>query len=113
MKKKIKNGFIKVMTFMTIMLANMNMNVAHADSKFDLDGAKKLTKGYSEPILSYLMWILPTACAIACLVVGIKWYIKDEDEKERHKPGKTIKNIIILGIVCECIVIILSIVGIK
>ncbi|MCD7951121.1 MAG: hypothetical protein LUG12_12815 [Erysipelotrichaceae bacterium] len=108
--EKIKQQLLYVTACITLMLNSIN--TAYAAS-FDSSSAKSLIQGYTQPILNLLLWLLPTGCAIACLVAYISWLLKDEEEKERQKPMRRIKQIIGFGIIAECIVTILSIVGIS
>ena len=51
--------------------------------------------------------------AIVCLISFVKWFVMDEDEKERHKPFRMIKKIIIVTIIAELITTLFKIFGLQ
>ena len=75
------------------------------------NAAKALIKKYTDPAISVLLWLIPFACTIACILTVINWLSKSDEEKEQRKPGGIIKKIIFWSIVAESIVGILAIFG--
>ena len=73
--------------------------------------AKQTVKGFIDPITQFLIWAVPLVSLVVCLVGFINWFVKDEDEKERHKPFRMIKRIIIVTIIAELINVIYQIFG--
>ena len=82
------------------------------DVKIDEGKAKNLVLGLINPIVSIGLWLVPLLALIACIFSYISWLIKDEDEKERHKPFRLIKKIIIGTVIVESIMTIFAIFGI-
>lgn len=82
-------------------------------SGFNSGLAQSTAKKYIEPLTTFLMWIVPLVAVIVCLVSFVKWFVMDEDEKERHKPFRMIKKIIIVTIIAELITTLFKIFGLQ
>ncbi len=79
--------------------------------KFNEGLAKQTVKGFIDPITKFLIWAVPLVSLVVCLISFISWFVKDEDEKERHKPFRMIKRIIIVTVIAELINVIYQIFG--
>lgn len=75
--------------------------------------AQSTAKKYIDPITTFLMWVVPLVAVIVCLISFVKWFVMDEDEKERHKPFRMIKKIIIVTIIAELITTLFKIFGLQ
>lgn len=74
--------------------------------------ARDLILSYLTPLSNILVWVIPAAALFACLGSLFFWMLKDEDDKERHKPFRMIKRIIIVAIIGESLSAIFVILGI-
>ena len=74
--------------------------------------AQNFLKSYTDPLFSFLLWAAPVIAAISAIALGIAYFCKEEDERDRHKFIKTLKKILAVTIVIESITVIFKIVGI-
>lgn len=103
---------------MILSTALTNLKTAVIMSPYVLDGfnsglAQSTAKKYIDPITTFLMWVVPLVAVIVCLISFVKWFVMDEDEKERHKPFRMIKKIIIVTIIAELITTLFKIFGLQ
>lgn len=101
-----------------MILSTANLKTAAIMAPYILDGfnsslAQSTAKKYIEPITTFLMWVVPLVAVIVCLISFVKWFVMDEDEKERHKPFRMIKKIIIVTIIAELITTLFKIFGLQ
>lgn len=79
---------------------------------FNLQAFKDLITPYTGPITEALLWLTPIFGVIACAIVVIHYFTRDEMERERHRPERTIKKIIALTVFAESIQAIMKVFGI-
>ena len=99
---------------MILSTALTNLKTAVIMTPYVLDGfnsglAQSTAKKYIDPITTFLMWVVPLVAVIVCLIS----FVMDEDEKERHKPFRMIKKIIIVTIIAELITTLFKIFGLQ
>lgn len=70
---------------------------------------KELVKGILDPAISIGLWLVPLLSIAVCIYTFANWLLKDEDEKERHKPFRLIKKIIAGTVFIELIQVIYAI----
>ena len=73
---------------MILSTALTNLKTAVIMTPYVLDGfnsglAQSTAKKYIDPITTFLMWVVPLVAVIVCLISFVKWFVMDEDEKER------------------------------
>lgn len=73
---------------------------------------EKWIKGYTDPIMNVLIWLIPIGGALASLVTVVIWLTKDDELKERERPSRIIKKIIFWCLIGEGIVAIFKALGI-
>lgn len=79
---------------------------------FDDSAAKEEVEKWTTPLTSFLLWAVPLVTAIVILIAGIAWMTKDEETREQKPFLKTMKQIIIVAVICELVIAILKIFGI-
>lgn len=79
---------------------------------FNDGAARSLVNSYLEPMTKFFLWLVPGVGVFSALVTAVIYMLKDEEEKDRHKYHKTLKKILAVCVVAECILSIFAIVGI-
>ena len=55
---------------------------------------QKWIKGYTDPVIDILIWLIPIGAVLASLATLAVWFTKDDELKEREKPSRIIKKIV-------------------
>lgn len=102
MLNKKKRKFKVVMVSCYVSLSTMMVTI-NADPGFDEDGWKEVTTDWSDPIMSYALWLVPIVGLIMAIVSGVMWMAKDEEYREQHPLKKREMPIIIATIILELV----------
>lgn len=78
---------------------------------FNGEEAKNFVNSFVQPLTSFLLWAVPVSAIAVCLLSGIGWFTKDEEEKERKPFIKSLKPILYVTLICESITVIFKIFG--
>lgn len=73
---------------------------------------QKWIKGYTDPVIDILIWLIPIGAVLASLATLTVWFTKDDELKEREKPSRIIKKIVFWAFVGTGIVAIFKALGI-
>lgn len=73
---------------------------------------QKWIKGYTDPVIDILIWLIPIGAVLASLATLAVWFTKDDELKEREKPSRIIKKIVFWAFVGTGIVAIFKALGI-
>ena len=73
---------------------------------------QKWIKGYTDPVIDILIWLIPIGAVLASLTTLAVWFTKDDELKEREKPSRIIKKIVFWAFVGTGIVAIFKALGI-
>ena len=73
---------------------------------------QKWIKGYTDPVIDILIWLIPIGAVLASLAKLAVWFTKDDEIKEREKPSRIIKKIVFWAFVGTGIVAIFKALGI-
>ena len=79
----------------------------------DSNALVSLIKGYTEPLTTAALVLIPSICILYCLVEGIKWYVKGEAYQQQNPLVDKLKKAIIIAVVMFSITAILRIFGIS
>lgn len=79
---------------------------------FNTSAAKELVTKYTDPGTTFLLWAVPITGMLAALVHGVRYLLQDEDDRNRNRFSKTMKNILGVCIFLESIAAIFKIIGI-
>lgn len=80
-------------------------------SKIDVEGIKTLLSPYFEDFTTILLWVIPVIAGVCALVSSVKWFAKDEDEREQKPLEKTLWKIGIYAVIVELIPVLYKLFG--
>ena len=60
---------------------------------------QKWIKGYTDPVIDILIWLIPIGAVLASLATLAVWFTKDDELKEREKPSRIFWAFVGTGIV--------------
>ena len=106
--KKIKNSIVIVIS---LVLFNPMVISAVKTPTFNDGAAKEATQGFLTPMMNFALWLVPILTGLVWGIAGLAWLAKDEDDREQKPFMKTSKRIVIVGVIVECIPVLLKIFG--
>ena len=54
---------------------------------------QKWIKGYTDPVIDILIWLIPIGAVLASLATLAVWFTKDDELKERENPVELLKRL--------------------
>lgn len=77
----------------------------------DVEGIKNLVNPYIVDFTTLLLWAIPIVASAVALVTGVKWFSKDEDEREQKPLSKSLSKILFWAIILELIPVLFKLFG--
>lgn len=80
---KIKKKIDQIVCSMFLMLPYF-MNMVYADEpKFNEGEAKDLAQSWTDPLSSFLLWLIPIVGIVVIAASGLMWLMKPEEERNQ------------------------------
>lgn len=80
---------------------------------FDNAQAQQTAAGFLTPLTNFLLWAIPSTAVVASAIIGVKYFLKDEEEREQKPIWKSLQKILIAAVVVMAFPLILRIFGIS
>lgn len=74
---------------------------------------KSLISNFVDPIKNVLIWVVPTVAVIGALIMGIKYFFKNEQEREDYEIITKLINLAIVASLFQSIAILFRIFGVS
>ncbi|MGB4984311.1 MAG: hypothetical protein WBO70_00875 [Erysipelotrichaceae bacterium] len=78
----------------------------------DVEAFKKLIKDYTSDVSNILYGVIGGVMAISIVLTIIKYFMQDEDDRQKSQLVKNIRNILIAGVFAVVVPVVISLLGI-
>ena len=80
---------------------------------FDNNKAMQTVRAFTTPLINFLYFAIPIVVGLAAVGTAVGFFLKDEDEREQRPLQKSLKKIVLWGVIAYSINIILSLFGLS